>query len=339
MNDSTVQAPPVLPPVPAMPQEKVLRRLFLMLFLRGRSARGLRKDAAPASIARKLWGTLAVYGLMGLFALMVLRQPVFTLSIYLHGMTFVFLGMFVAASAGEVLFNKEEADILMHRPIDPRTLLWAKVRVLVEVSLWLAGAFNLVGFFAGVACPNGTAIFPLVHAASTALEALLCTGAVVLIYQLCLRWFGRERLDGLMTMAQVLMAIAVVVVGGQVVPRLIGHFGGAINLTSDYWWVALLPPAWFAGMDDALAGSGNTASWALAGVGFLVTAIVLWLAFGKLARSYEAGMQMINESTAPRRRQATAGRRFWDRAVNAPPLCWWLRDPVARASFLLTVAY
>ena len=50
-------------------------------------------------------------------------QPVFGLSLYLHAMTLVFLGMFVASSAGEVLFNKEEGDILLHRPITARALL------------------------------------------------------------------------------------------------------------------------------------------------------------------------------------------------------------------------
>jgi hypothetical protein len=48
------------------------------------------------------------------------RQPVFALALYLHSMTLVFLGMSIASSAGEMLFNKEEADILLHRPVTPR---------------------------------------------------------------------------------------------------------------------------------------------------------------------------------------------------------------------------
>ena len=120
-----------------------MRRLFLTLFLRGRSSRGLQKDSAPKSVGSKLALTLVFYALFGLFALFFHGQPVFALSVYLHGMTFVFLGMFIAASAGEVLFNKEEADILLHRPVTASALLRAKVGVLVEVSLWLAGAFNL----------------------------------------------------------------------------------------------------------------------------------------------------------------------------------------------------
>jgi hypothetical protein len=153
-------------------------------------------------------------------------------------------------------------------------MLWAKIRVLVEVSLWLAAAFNLAGLFVGFGIEANWR-FPIVHVFSTALEALFCTGCVVLTYQLCLRWFGRERLEGLMTTSQVLVSIA--------------------------------------------AG-------------------VLWIAFGKLAHDYEAGLQALNETVSPRVKKQSS-RRVLDRLVAAPPLSWWLRDPVIRASFLLTAAY
>ncbi len=337
MSSPSHATPPVLARAgAAVPStRRTLRRLFLTLFLRGRGARGLRKESAPKSVGSKLGLTLLLYALAGLLALICLRQPVFSLSLYLHGMTLVFLGMFVAASAGEVLFNKEEGDILMHRPVTARELLWAKIGVLVEVSLWLAGAFNLVGFIIGFV--NGGWLFPIVHAFSTALEALFCTGCVVMVYQLCLRWFGRERLDGLMTTAQVFVSIAAVL-AGQIVPRVLVRFGPLASLGPDTWWVALLPPAWFAGLDDALVARGSMSSWILAAVGLGVTGLVLWLAFGKLARDYEMGLQTLNEVTAKRPR--SRGRRRWtDRLVHLPPLRWWLRDSVARASFLLTVAY
>ena len=333
-----MSAPPSLPvPVPAASAERTLRRLFLMLFLRGRTSRGLRKEGAPKSVGSKLALTLLVYALVGLVSLAFLNQPVFALSLYLHSMTLVFLGMFIAASSGEVLFNKEEADILMHRPVTPRALLWAKIGVLVQVSLWLAGAFNLVGFLVGVRASDGGWLFPLAHALSVALEALFCTGCVVLVYQLCLRWFGRERLDSLMTAAQVLVAV-VAVLGGQVAPQLITRFGGKVNFDLRLWWIGLLPPAWFAGFDDALAGSGAAGSWILGGIGLVTTVIVLWLAFGKLAHDYTAGLQTLNETVrSPRQRRA--GRQWIEALVDAPPLRWLLPDSVTRASFLLTAAY
>jgi hypothetical protein len=336
----SLAAPPsslVQPVEPAAPPEKTLRRLFLTLFLRGRSSRGLKKQTAPKSIGQKLSLTLGFYALFGLFALFFWGQPIFALSVYLHAMTFVFLGMFVASSAGEILFNSEEADILLHRPVTPKALLWAKVRVLVEVSLWLAGAFNLAGFVVGAASPDGGWRFLIAHALSIVLEAMFCTGCVVMVYQLCLRWFGRERLDGLMTTAQVMVSIAAVL-AGQLLPRLVFAAKSVVTFSQTTWWIALLPPAWFAGLDDALAGRAAKGSWILAALAILVTGIVLWAAFGKLARDYGTGLQRLGETVS--RRTSRGERRRWiDRLVESPPLCWWLRDPVKRAAFLLTAAY
>jgi ABC-2 type transport system permease protein len=340
---SGAQAVPPPWPAPKAPSpppspEKTLRRLFLTLFLRGHSARGLRKEGAPKSVGQKLALTLLFYALLGCFiAFSFGHQSVFALSLYLHGATLMFLGMFVAASAGEVLFNQQEGDILLHRPVSPRALLWAKIGVLLQVSLWLAGAFNLAGLFMGIATPGGGWTYPLVHAISTALEALFCTGTVVLVYQLCLRWFGREKLDGLMTAAQMIVAIAAVA-GGQIVPRLMDRFGGLSPQAANSWWLVLLPPAWFAGIDDALAGPGNPHSWVLGLIGVSVTAAVLWFAFGKLADNYVSGLQSLGESAGfvPKQRSR---QRWLGRLVSAPPLSWWLRDSVSRASFQLTLAY
>jgi hypothetical protein len=314
---------------------RVLRRLFLTLFLRGRGARGLQKDKAPKSVGSKMWGTLALYLLIGMVAFAMWGKPVFGLAIYLHAMTFVFLGMFVAASAGEILFNRDEAEILLHRPIEPRVLLWAKIRVLAEVSLWLAVAFNLAGMVTGIFSPDGGWRFPLVHLVATGFEALFCTGLVVVIYQLCLRWFGRERVEGMMTAAQMLVAIGAVL-AGQVLPRVMFLDRDFIGISPKTWWTVLLPPAWFAGMDDALGGSGAWSSWALGFCGVAGTGIVLAMAVGRLARSYEMGLQTFNEAKAQTKR---LGRRWIDRMVRAWPLSWWLRDPVQRAGFLLTTAY
>jgi hypothetical protein len=331
-----MNAPPLLPESAPRP-EQTLRRLFLTLFLRGRSSRGLKKATAPTSIGNKLGLTLAIYAAVGCFALAFVTQPLFALSVYLFGMTFVFMGMFVASSAGEVLFNKEEGDILMHRPVTPQVLLWAKVRVLVEVSLWLAGAFNLIGTVAGCLGKHGSWRYFPVHVLATAMAALLCTSGVVLLYQLCLRWFGREKLDGLMTTVQVAVAVGVVV-AGQILPRVVFKFGHVLTPEESPWWLLLLPPAWFAGLDDALAGSGAMKSWLLAGLAVVVTGIVVWLAFARLAESYETGLQTLAETVS--RPAGRAGRRRWLAAlVQVPPLSWVLRDAVARTSFVLTVAY
>ena len=318
---------------------RTLRRLFLTIFLRGQRSRGIDPEkikGMPTSVGRRLLLILAVDALFGLMALMLVGQPVFVLATYLHAMTLMLLGFYVASSAGEVLFNEHEADILLHRPIEPASLLWARIAMLVQVSLWMAGAFNLPGMFVGLGARDGTYWFPVVHAASVVLSAVFTTAAVVVVYQLCLRWFGRERLNAFMTATQVIVSIAVVL-GGQIVPQVLIRLEGTRVVMVDRWWVALLPPSWFAAIDDALAGSGSARAWWLAVVGIIATAALVWIALVRLAQDYQSGLQTISESVTPRAPRAR--RRLIDRLVNAPPLSWWLGDSVSRASFRLVAAY
>jgi len=316
--------------------EQALRRLFLTVFLRGRSARGLTRRNVPTSVPGKLAMTLVFYALFGLFCLFWRRQSVLVFSTCLHAMTFVFLGTFVAASAGELLFNKQEGDILLHRPVTPRALLWAKIAMLVQVSLWIAGAFNLIGLFVGIGVDGSSFRYPFAHVISTALVAVLCTSSVVLVYELCLRWFGRERLDSLITFSQVLLAITAMLIGQA--PRFLMRFDGvAVDLNA--WWVVLLPPAWFAGLDDALAGRGGLTSWGLGALGIAVTGLVMRLALGRLAADYTHGLRILDEVRAEKPTGGRVRRRFIAALTTLPPFSLWLRDPVARSGFLLSLAY
>ena len=220
---------------------------------------------------------------------------------------------------------------------EPKALLWAKVSVMAQIALWLAGAFNLVGFVAGAMIAPGGLLFVAAHAVSLLLETLFCIGMVVVVYQVCLKWLGRERLDGMLTTAQTVMAMAIVL-GSQLAPRYLMRPGNAVGAIFDSWWVLLLPPAWFAGIDDAIAGSGSGTAWELAACGVITTGFVLWVGFGKLAKEYAAGLQVLNENTGTPAKPGARGR-WLERIVSRPPLRWWLRDSVTRGAFVLSVAY
>ena len=314
-----------------------LRHLFRTLFFRGRAGRRPRARSTPKSMQAVLWLSLIFYTIMGCAAFAFPRSSVLAFAAPLHGVTFFLLGIYVAASAGEVLFNQDEADILLHRPVLPQTVLWAKVRVLVEITYWLGGAFNLVGLGIGwLAVPDAGWRFLFSHTFAVALEALFCVGGVVLTYELCLRWFGRARLDSLMTAAQITLSVGGIVIW-QLMPRTMVQ-DGTVPFDLRAWWTYLLPPFWFAALDETLTGHGNPTAWILAATAWVATGGVLALAFGKLAVSYGHGLQALHENVSPAR-SVSGGRRWLDRCVHAPPLRWWLRDSRARASFLLTAAY
>jgi ABC-2 type transport system permease protein len=140
-----------------------------------------------------------------------------------------------------------------------------------------------------------------------------------------------------MTTMQVLLMVSFTV-GSQILPRLVRFSGLAAAANLNVWWVKLIPAAWFAAFDDAVAGSRSGTSWMLAGVGVVVTIFILWLAFSRLSEVYESGWQSLNESTKPKVRQQSQFRFIYALSGSAP-LRLVLRDPVSRASFQLVSAY
>ena len=65
--------------------------------------------------------------------------------------------MFLASSAGEVLFSREEADILLHRPIGPRILFRSEVRRLAFPGRRQCGTQGTCGYSGQSAgCPHGS---------------------------------------------------------------------------------------------------------------------------------------------------------------------------------------
>jgi len=67
------------------------------------------------------------------------------------------------------------------------------------------------------------------------------------------------------------------------------------------------------------AGTGAPGSWALAGFGLIATIVVLWLAFVKLARDYEAGLQTLSETPSPQKKRH--GKRRWTKPRDGFKSC------------------
>lgn len=311
-------------------QASVLRRLFLTIMLRGRR----QKLGKPSRL-----GPLLTLGLsLGFFALISLvafafpRSP-FVFAGLLHALAFLMVGMNLATTGGQLLFNQEEAEVLLHRPIEPRSLLSAKLQTIALVSLGMAIAINLGGIAAGVLDTAAGWRFLPAHLVSLTLEVLFTTGFIVLAYNLCLRWFGRERLDNFMTTVQVLLAVFIMI-GGQVVPRLM-H---GLNLQHLHVppWLSIFPPVWFAALDQVLTGDFALQMIVPAGLGVGVTALVLWFGVVRLASTYEQGLEKLNEtdSAAP----AGGHGRGIERLLHWPGLRWWVRDRVEASAFRLTLA-
>jgi hypothetical protein len=323
-----------LPPEPARLQARALGDLFTELFYRGRQIR-VNPKLKPANVRRGRFWAFVVLILVGagLLATNSARYPAPLFATLAHAYTLLFGGITLIGASGAMLFNDEEPDILLHRPVAARTLLLAKVRVLLR-SLWFnALALNLAVVLLGMFADHGDWRFGPAHALTLGLNALFMLSLTVLLMHLCLRWFGKERLQGLLTTSQV-VAVVIFIAGAQLAPRMMG------GLAEGPWrpsaWLLTLPPFWFGSL-DALAMGYPPSPILLVGAALAlgVTALLAWLAFDRLADSYEEAVFALQEhARAP---VAVGGRRWTDRLADWAPVRWWLRDPAERAGFLLAL--
>ena len=316
-------------------REKVLRGLFWKLLFRGRAS-----HVASSHRRRKQIGmgiTLALYGVYGLFpALTAFWFQPLAFASSLHTVTLLFASLTLAGSVGTMLFVREEAEILLHRPVAAAELLRAKCAVLVTYSLLLALALNALGLVTSFWNEGNTPFFAIAHVVTTLLLMLFSAALIVLVYNVCLRWFGRERFENLLTLLQTLMAI-VMIVGVQMMPRLLDNEAlRGVDPTSTL--ALLVPPVWFGAIDVLLCGAMPVAQvWLPAAIGAGATVLLTWLAFVKLGSSYGVGLLAIGEAAAPA--PGRMQRRRLPALVARAPLRWWLRDPIERQAFLLTSAY
>jgi hypothetical protein len=159
---------------------------------------------------------------------------------------------------------------------------------------------------------------------------------VVLAYHACLRLFGRERLNGYVTILQVLVAL-LIILGSQLVPRMLEHEG--LGQWTSHPWFTYLPPAWFGSLDTLLVTLQPTSDlWIGAGLAVGVPLLAAWLAFVRLADGYEEVVVALGEQPAARVKVGPSGRRWIERLADSWLLRPWLRDPVQRAGFLVALA-
>ncbi len=291
----------------------------------------------PKDPMRQFIRSLGLFCLFGMVCLRFVHLPLFAFATCLHALTFALAGMNLAIWSGSFLFNPVEFEVLSHRPISPRALLGAKIRVLVEISFALALALNVADMIARTWLTRSWRFIPA-HIISVFGEVILCASGVTLLYNLCLRFFGRQRLDNLMTTTQVLFGIGAVI-GSQVVTQGAARVGPRL-FEHPPLWLELLPPAWFGALDAVLAGGEvSPRMLALASAAVVITSLCAWASAAALAGAYEQGLGTLTEAVSSSGHKKRRRRPASARLIRIAPFRWWLGDPVERATFALVLAH
>src|SRR6185436_7323435 len=120
-------------------------------------------------------------------------------------------------------------------------------------SLLLALALNTIGLVTSFWNKGNAPWFAAVHVGTTALLMLFSAALIVLVYNVCLRWFGRERFENLLTVVQTLLAIVMIVALQLLIPLMDSKALANLDPTSAL--ALLAPPVWFAAIDMLLCGA------------------------------------------------------------------------------------
>ena len=318
-------------------QRAGLVELFDKLFHRGRLAQRDAKFKPSLERRRRFWSRVAVC-FFGLVMLGVAGgdMPPLVFASFLHAYTLLILGLGAVHACGNLLFSEHESDILLHRPVTSRVILQTKVQVILRNLYSNAVAFNFVAILLGVFRAAGSWRFLPAHLFSVGLNVLFSTAVVVLAYHACLRVFGRERVNTYTTAMQVLVALFLIL-GAQLVPRMLQHEG--LGEWTNHPWFTYLPPAWFGSLDTLFITLQPTRElWIGAGLAVGATLLAAWLAFVRLADGYEEVVLALGEQPTERVKVGPGGRRWIERLAGSGLLRPWLRDPVQRVGFLVTLA-
>ena len=321
-------------------QVRALVRTYLVMSVRKMPLRTMRGEKKSGGIGPILFLT-GIYTLLGmaLAFMLAVAKDVFLGSFLAHTMTLLVVGTAAMGEASDVLFSTSENEVLGHKPILPSTLVTAKAISISAFTLLLAAALNFGSTIALFLVDGARPIAPLAHVVSVLLSTTFTGAAVVCLYGLIARLLGRERLQRVVTWAQVASTVFLAV-GFQLVPRLLDARTGfdVAGLLRGHVLVWFVPPCWFAGFDAWLGSTTFDPRYAhLALVGLGVTFGCVWLGLLRLPSTGGDASRLQEEqrpelAPAP---AAVAGGGTWIERVLAP----WLRDPVERAAFRLAQAY
>ncbi len=195
--------------------------------------------------------SLAFYALFGMFVSYAMYSiPSFVLSmVVFFSYIMVMVVMTLITDFSSILLDTSDNTIILPRPVDSRTLFAARlIHILLylsQITLGLSLAPTIVVFllYKGVVLT-----FFLIGIILAVFCALFITNA---FYLLIMQFFNEEKLKNIINYFQIFMAVFIM--GGyQILPRMMERIDMA-NFTFEIkLWYYLLPPAWMAGMMEAI---------------------------------------------------------------------------------------
>ena len=246
--------------------------------------------------------SLGIYLFMGL----ILIPFVLMDSNYIYQMSIVFACMmfFIMTSLisdfSAVLLDVKDRNIIGTRPVDPKTLRFAKTfhvsYYMFTISFVLAGPALLVSLL------KQGPIFFLIFIVSILFLDMFCIVLTSFVYFLVLRFFDGEKLKDIINYVQIILSL-VIMVGYQLVARLFN----IVNLNITFvpkWWQYFIIPVWFSAPFQMLKTSKVTNTYIQFTILAIIVPILALTWFNALMPYFEKYLLKLSNHSSKRKKEA-----------------------------------
>ncbi|MFB6341090.1 hypothetical protein ACE1ET_05190 [Saccharicrinis sp. FJH62] len=235
-----------------------------------------RKEPSSLNTNRKRKMTfgrqLIFYGMFGIFTAMIFIQTkdvIFGFTIY-YSILIVMLTTILLTEFSSVIFDENENDIYLPRPVSSRTLLLTR---LVHVQTYMGligGAMSVPGLIFVIFIHGGLMVLGMLLSVLIAswMALLFC----MLLFQVLSKFISGERFKDALNYLQI--GIAILIMGGyQLLPRMFEMVSPDQAVMSTGWWTYLVPTIWLAGFTRLFASFTSSYDLIMAGLTVLFTVL------------------------------------------------------------------
>jgi hypothetical protein len=194
----------------------------------------------------------AFLGLMIVLSLYRINDLMLQLSVF-FGFLIVFEGTILLTEFTSVLFDENENQILLPRPVSSRTLLAVR---LVHVLVYMSNiAFALsIPFAVYLAINQGLLAIAFI------IGVLLCAWFTLILavgfYMSLSKFVSAQRFKDVLNYFQIGLAV-IIMASYQLVPHYMEDANVGSFMFKEVWWAYLLPSVWFAGFTQLISGVGG----------------------------------------------------------------------------------
>jgi ABC-2 type transport system permease protein len=215
---------------------------------------------------------LLFYGMFGIFSGMIFLQTkdvIFGFTIF-YSILIVMLTTILLTEFSSVIFDENENDIYLPRPVSSRTLVLTR---LVHVQIYLGligGSMSIPGLIIIIFTHGGLMILGMLISVMVAswMALLFC----MLLFQILSKFISGERFKDTLNYLQI--GIAILIMGGyQLLPRMFEVISPDQAIMSTGWWTYLVPTIWLAGFTSLFSSFTSSYDLIMAGITVLFTVL------------------------------------------------------------------